>query len=132
MTNAVTADDELDSAWLSANLQSLSAWATDGFGDLGKGALLLDRRRSNVAPSVYYIPESEIDQHDEETLRMVREYDPGQHLVVMFLLSGNRTNSFQLGLKGRSKEANFSHGPAAPVAGSIGPFGSSTAAHLAA
>jgi hypothetical protein len=49
-----------------------------------------------------YLPQEIVEQHgDEDTLRMVREYDPAWEMVTVFLKTHDRTSSYRLGVISR-------------------------------
>jgi len=76
--------------------------ATAAFEDAGRGAMVVDTTCQPVPgagnPFVYLSQEQVEEQGNEDTRRMVAEYDPTQEFVVVLLKSGDRTSTYRVGL----------------------------------
>ena len=90
-----------DLAWLAENMAVFHLAATSALEELGRGAIVVDTTSQPVPGTGHpfgYVGQEEIERSgDEDTKRLVREYDPtSQELVVMLLKPFNRTSTYRL------------------------------------
>ncbi len=70
-----------DLAWISENLRVLWPVARQGYEERGRGAIVVDttQRPTGEGHPFGYFPQAVVEQTgDEDTQRMVREYDPSR------------------------------------------------------
>jgi len=87
-----------DLGWLADNLDAFWTAASAGFEDAGRGAIVVDTTLEPIPgkgnPYAFF-PQEEVEEHgNEDTRRMVAEYDPMQEFVVVLLKSGDRTSTY--------------------------------------
>jgi hypothetical protein len=89
-----------DLGWLSENIASFRLVATASYAESGRGAIVVDTTSQPIPGAGHpfaYFPQEEIEESgDEDTKRLVRQYDPATDFVVMLLKPLNRTSSYQL------------------------------------
>jgi len=83
--------ENLDVFWVSANL---------AFEDVGRGAIFVDTTIQPIPgaghPFAYFSQEQVEEQGNEDTRRMVTEYDPARELVLVLLKPSNRASTYRL------------------------------------
>jgi hypothetical protein len=93
---------QADFGWIRENLAVFWTTATAAFEDAGRGAMIIDTMCQPVPgaghPFVYFSQEQVEEQGNEDTRRMVAEYDPTREFVVVLLKSGDRTSTYRVGL----------------------------------
>ena len=91
---------QADFAWISDNLDVFWTGATAAFEDAGRGAILVDATSEPdpgaCNPFAYFPQEQLKDQSDDDTKRIVSEYDPTEELLLVLLKSDNRTSTYQV------------------------------------
>ena len=93
---------QADLDWINQNLEVFCTAAKFAHEDAGRGAIVIDTTITPVPgvghPFAYFSQEF-VEQHiDEETQRMVAEYDPEWELVLVLLKSANRTSTYRVGV----------------------------------
>jgi hypothetical protein len=100
---------QADFAWIGENLGIFWAAATDAFKDAGRGAIVVDITTLPMPGAGHplgYISEEQMNEYaDEDTRRMVAEYDPAQELVLVLLKPGDRSSTYRVRIpQARSQE----------------------------
>ena len=89
-----------DFGWIQENLDIFWAVATAALEDAGRGAIVVDTTLEPVAgagnPFAYFSQEQVEERGNEDTQRMVAEYDPTQEFVVVLLKPGDRTSTYRV------------------------------------
>ena len=98
-----------DLAWIDENLEIFILASAVSYQEIGRGAIVIDTVSRPVADAGHafgYVDQEEIElAGDENTKRLVREYEPAQQeLVVMLLKPFNRTSSYRLRAQQHSAE----------------------------
>ena len=87
--------------WIEKNLDVFWAAATAAFDGAGRGAVVVDTTLEPIPdagnPFGYFSQEQLEETADEDTKRMVTEYDPLQEMVLLLLKSDNRTSTYRVG-----------------------------------
>jgi hypothetical protein len=97
-----------DLQWIRENLHIFKPVAQNAYRDLGRGVIVVDTtsRPSGEGNPFAYSPKEIIEEgDDEDTKRMVNEYNPEREFVIMLLKSEERTSTYRvqaLGPKNRS------------------------------
>jgi hypothetical protein len=104
-----------DLEWIGENLHLFWPAAEQGFKELGRGAILTDTttlvlHESGQSHPFFYVSQQQIEEAShgkpgqrenvgvfEDTLRMVRRYDPTWELVAV-LLKGGRESAYRIGV----------------------------------
>ena len=90
-----------DLAWIHDNLHVFWPAARIGFETVGRGAIAVDTtsRPTGEGHPFGYLDQAAIEQRwDEDTQRMVREYDPSWEFVTSLLKSQDRISSYRIGV----------------------------------
>jgi hypothetical protein len=99
-----------DLAWIGENMHVFWPAAQQGYELHGRGAVVVDttsRPTGEGNPFVYF-PQKTIEQTgDEDTQRMVREYDPSGEFVAVLLKTQDRVSSYRL----KAISANLEENP---------------------
>jgi hypothetical protein len=98
-----------DLAWVSENLYIFMPMAKEAFGELGRGAIVVDTTiavrpagKGSGGNPFGYFPQATFETGDDEDIkRMVRAYDPAQELVIMLIKSENRVSMYRVGTRPR-------------------------------
>ena len=88
-----------DLAWLRENLDVFWPAAQQGYETLGRGAIVVDttsRPTGEAHPFGYFPQEVVEEQGDEDTQRLVRDYDPPTEFVSVLLKTQDRVSSYRL------------------------------------
>ena len=89
-----------DLAWITENLAVFWPAARQAYVELGRGALVVDTTSQPVEggghPFAYFPQDIIEEQGDEDTRRLVREYDPPTEFIGMLLKSEDRVSSYRL------------------------------------
>jgi len=97
-----------DLAWIGENLEIFMMATMAAFDEIGRGAIVVDTTSQpvhGVGQPFGYVTQGEVEQAgDEEMKRLVREYEPPQELVVMFIKPFYRTSSYRLRAQRRDGE----------------------------
>jgi hypothetical protein len=114
---------QADLAWIAENLDVFSAIASVAFEDAGRDAIVVDATSLAMPGAGYpfgYFSQEQIEElGDEDTGRMVTEYDPEQEFVVVLLKPSDRASTYRVGVIARgSQEAPPNEGATgSPVQG---------------
>jgi hypothetical protein len=88
-----------DLDWIAENLDLFWTAATTAFEDVGRGAIVVDTTCQPIPgashPFAYFSQERIEERGNEDTQRLVAEYDPTQELVLVLLKSG-RISTYRL------------------------------------
>ena len=91
---------QADLGWLADNLDAFWTAATAGFENAGRGAIVVDTTLEPIPgkgnPYMYFSQEQVEEHGNEDTRRMVAEYDPTHELVVVLLKSADRTSTYRV------------------------------------
>jgi hypothetical protein len=91
---------EADLDWIWENLAVFWTAAINAFEDVGRGAVVVDTTTQPIPdagnPFTYYSQEQIEEKSNEDTKRIVAEYDPMRELILVLLKSGNRTSTYRL------------------------------------
>lgn len=88
-----------DLAWIGENLHLFWPAARQGHETYGRGAIVVDttlRPTGKGHPFVYFPQETVEQTGDEDTQRMVGEYDPSGEFVAVLLKTEDRVSSYRL------------------------------------
>ena len=89
-----------DLAWVQENRELFRAVASLAFEDVGRGAIVVDTTIQPIPgeghPLAYFTQERVEEHGDQDTQRMVTEYDPETELVLVLLKSDNRTSTYRV------------------------------------
>jgi hypothetical protein len=95
-----------DLAWLGENIELFYLAATAACREAGRGAIVVDvtsRPVPGLGHPFGFVIQEEIERSgDEESKRLVGEYEPATDFVVMLLKSHNRTSTYRLRAQPRS------------------------------
>jgi hypothetical protein len=90
-----------DLAWINENLHIFWPAAQASYQTVGRGAIVVDItvRPTGEGHPFAYLDEEAIKQiGDEDTQRLVQEYDPGWEFIATLLKSRDRMSSYRLGI----------------------------------
>ncbi len=100
MPDWVHQERQADLAWIKENLDVFYTAAAAALQDTGRGAVVVDTTAEIVPdqghPFAYFPQELIGDLGDEDTRRMVDQYDPSGELVLVLLKPQNRTSTYRL------------------------------------
>jgi hypothetical protein len=88
-----------DLAWIEENMHVFWPAARQGYETLGRGAIVVDTtsRPTGEGHPFGYFPREVVEQQgDEDTQRLVREYDPPTEFVSVLLKTQDRVSSYRL------------------------------------
>ena len=102
-----------DFGWISENMVAFRfVAALTAYAESGRGAVVVDTTSQPIAGGGHpytYFPQEEIEESgDEDTKRLVRQYDPSTDFVVMLLKPHDRTSSYQLRMQERGAQGDHS------------------------
>jgi hypothetical protein len=93
---------QADLDWINENLEVFCTAAKLAHGDEGRGAIVVDTTSQPIPGAgnpFAYFPQQLVKQHtDQDTQRMVADYDPAWELVLVLLKSDNRTSTYRVGV----------------------------------
>ena len=93
---------EADLGWIRDNFGGFWAAASAAYKETGRGLIIVDTTRQPLQGAGHpfgYFPQEGIEQFDDEdTKRLVNEYDPKREFVVMLLKANERTSTYRVGL----------------------------------
>ena len=90
-------DRDIDLKWINENLATLTLFARTNYQTVGRGVLVIDHSESGKTdPPVDYLPLLDLPADDEDTRRMVREYDPSEELIVLLMKPDDLVSSYRL------------------------------------
>ena len=88
--------------WIRENFGGFWAAASSAYKETGRGLIIVDTTQQPVEGAGHlfgYFPQEAIEQYDDEdTKRLVNEYDPEREFVVMLLKPNDRTSTYRVGL----------------------------------
>jgi hypothetical protein len=93
-----------DMNWIRANLHILWPTAQAGYEAVGRGALWIDTTQTFAHPGGVghpfgYFDQATVEQReDEDTKRMVREYDPSWEMVTTLFKTQDRLSTYRIGV----------------------------------
>jgi hypothetical protein len=91
---------QADLAWIAENLDTFWTAATRAFQDVGVGAIVVDTTSQPIPdaghPFGYFSQEQIEQQANEDTRRMVSEYDPEHEFVVVLLKADERISTYRV------------------------------------
>jgi hypothetical protein len=91
---------ESDFAWIKENHFSFWPAAQTQFSAHGRGVVVVDttvQPDPNAGNPMYYIVSTQVEQmDDEDTKRLVREYDPQREVVVMLLKPEGHSSTYRM------------------------------------
>ena len=90
-----------DMAWIRENLYIFWPAAQTGYETVGRGAIVVDitSRPTGEGHPFGYLDQAALEQsRDEDTQRMVREYNPSWEFVAALLKSQERISSYRVGV----------------------------------
>ena len=93
-----------DLAWLGENLQVFWPVAQTGYEEVGRGAIVVDitsRPTGEGHPFGYFAQETLEEIGDDDTQRMVIEYDPAWEMVTVLLKTHGRSSTYRVGVVSR-------------------------------
>lgn len=91
----------LDLAWISDSAHVSWSVAQRGLEEHGRGAIVVDTTQRPTAESdpFGYFPQAVVEQTgDEDTQRMVTEYDPSWEMVTVLLKAHDRISTYRVGV----------------------------------
>lgn len=91
---------QYDMTWIRENAGIFQLAAAMSFEDRGRGAIVVDTTiqplQDTGHPFGYFSQEFVEEDFDDDTRRMVQEYDPTQEFVLVLLKSENRTSTYRI------------------------------------
>ena len=90
---------ERDLAWIRENLDIFWPLAKDVYDEAGRGVIMVvtTQQPTGEGYPFGYVPQGVVNLgDDEDTKRIVREYDPEKELVVLLVKSGDRTSTYRV------------------------------------
>ena len=103
-----------DLAWIRENLHVLWPMARQAYDEAGRGAIVVDTtiRPAGLGHPFGYFPREMVEEYgNEDTLRMVLEYDPTREMVTVLLKTANRSSTYRVGVLppdlGKRRGSNF-------------------------
>ena len=96
-----------DMGWIGENSHVFWPTARQAFQESGRGVIIVDTTQQPIPgaghPFGYFVQE-QIEEHgDEDTRRMVQEYNPKKEFVVMLLKPEDRTSTYRVGRQRRKR-----------------------------
>ena len=99
LTDWAAKEREADLDWIEENLHIFIPVAQSEYDENGRGAIIVNasERAEGKGHPFGYLPQANIEEfEDEEVIRMVREYDPKQELVIVLLKPKNRESTYRV------------------------------------
>lgn len=90
-----------DLDWIKENLCVFWSVAQNGYEGSGRGAIVADttQRAPEGGHPLCFFAQTMVEQSgDEDTLRMVREYDPAREMVAVFLKTDDCISVYRIGM----------------------------------
>ncbi len=99
---------QADMGWIGENFHIFWSTANEAFAEMGRGAIVVDTVLQPIPgggnPFAYF-PQAFIEAYDDEdTRRLVREYNPQKEIVVMLLKENDRTSAYRIRLERQRKK----------------------------
>jgi hypothetical protein len=96
-----------DLSWIQENREIFWTVASLSFDGVGRGAIVVDTTLQPIPgrghPLAYFSQEQIEAQRDEDTERMVAEYDPETELVLLLLKPGERSSTYRVQMIAREE-----------------------------
>lgn len=90
---------ERDFEWIGENLNDFWPLAKNAFEEIGRGVIIVDTtsQLKGDGNPYGYISKTDIEEFDDEdTKRMVQEYDPEIEFVILLFKSDDRTSTYRV------------------------------------
>jgi hypothetical protein len=98
---------QADMGWIGENFHVFWPTAKHAYQEFGRGLLVVDTTQQPIPGGGHpfgYFAQGQIEElDDEDTKRLVREYNPKKEFVVMLLKPEERTSSYRVGRQRRRK-----------------------------
>lgn len=89
-----------DLEWIDENMEIFCATATAAYEETGRGAIVVDTTTQPSPDAGHpfgYLSQNQLEQDgDEDTKRMLSQYDPSRELVLLLLKPEYRTSSYRI------------------------------------
>ena len=89
-----------DLEWIDENVEIFWAAATAAFEESGRGAIVVDTTKQPALDSGHpfgYLSQGQLEQDgDEDTKRMLLQYNPSRELVLLLLKPEYRTSTYRI------------------------------------
>lgn len=89
-----------DLGWIRENLHVFWPVATLAFDEVGRGVIVVDTTQQPIPGDgnpFAYLSQEQIEEHDDEdTKRLVREYNPKKEFVILLLKAENRNSTYRV------------------------------------
>ena len=89
-----------DMGWIRENFHVFWPTAKQAYAEFGRGVIIVDTTQQPIPggghPFGYFAQEQVQEHGDEDTKRMVGEYNPQQEFVVMLLKPEERTSTYRI------------------------------------
>jgi len=89
-----------DLSWINENLPALETASQVAYRGSGRGALFIDVPTQPLSEPVQlfgYLPQPDIEESaDEDTIRMVRVYNPNQEFVIILFKEKGRSSTYRI------------------------------------
>lgn len=96
-----------DQLWIQDNFHVLWPAAKTAFNDFGRGAIVVDTTSQPIPGAGHpfgYFSREQLEEHDDEdTKRLVREYNPKKEFVVMLIKNDDRTSTYRIRRQSRKR-----------------------------
>ena len=96
---------ESDLHWIRENLHLFQIAAKVAFADAGRGAIVVDTTIQPAPDSGHpfgYFGQEQIHEYgDQDIIRMVRDYEPAEEIVIVLLKAKERTSAYRIRLQRR-------------------------------
>jgi hypothetical protein len=91
---------EQDFAWINENLPIFEIASKVAFDGSGRGALVVDTRQQPILGLGHpfgYVAQEHIEEYaDDDTRRMVKQYDPEVEFVIVLLKAKGRSSTYRV------------------------------------
>jgi len=89
-----------DLNWIKENLPALETASQVAYQGSGRGVLFIDVAAQPLSEPVQmfgYLPQSDVEESaDEDTIRMVRAYNPNQEFVIILFKETERSSTYRI------------------------------------
>jgi len=100
---------EGDRSWIHKNMNVFWPLAKNLFKKHGRGAFVVDTTWQPDTDSGHpfgYYTKGQLDEEDEDVMRMVREYRPAKEFVIVLLKEDERQSSYRVKVQRRDMRSN--------------------------
>lgn len=90
-----------DLAWIGENVHVFWPVAQQAYEEVGRGAIVVDTtvRPTGEGHPFGYFSQDMVQEHgNEDTIRMVAEYDPTWEMITVLLKTRDRTSTYRIGV----------------------------------